>query len=82
MGFLVSIFIIYQPLARITLLNSLFLVANNDKYNETTRLSISYDILRASATRFRGFEECVKRYLYGHVKSSFSIIETNDWGEK
>ena len=67
------------PLARANLLSSLKKLSNNNKYDDTTRLVISYEILRAHAVQFRGFENCVKRYLFSHVRSSFHLVSPSDW---
>lgn len=67
------------PLARAKLLNSLKKLANNNKYDDSTKLVISYEILRAHAVQFKGFENCVKRYLFSHVRSSFHQVSSSDW---
>lgn len=67
------------PLARAQLLTALMKEANNDKHDETTKLNISYGILKGAATQYSGFENCVKRYLYNHVRSNFFIIDPKEW---
>lgn len=67
------------PLARAKLLTNLKDLASNDKYNDSTKLAISYDILRANSIQFSGFENCVKRYLFAHVRSSFHQVSPYDW---
>jgi hypothetical protein len=67
------------PLARASLLNALMSVANNNKYNDSTKLNISYDILKSYSNQFKGYESCVKRYLFAHVRSSFHIVSPVDW---
>ena len=67
------------PLARAQLLSNLKRLTTNDKYDDTTKLAISYDVLRAHAVRFKGFENCVKRYLFSHVRSSFHQVSPYDW---
>lgn len=67
------------PLARANLLGNLKDLLNNDKYDSTSRLNISYRILKANAIQFSGFENCVKRYLFSQMRSSFNEIEINDW---
>jgi hypothetical protein len=69
------------PMARAALLTSLTDIATNNKYNSNTKLSISYDLLKSYANKFKGFENCVKRYLYGHVRSQFHLVHPNDWGK-
>ena len=67
------------PVARASLLNALMNITNNNKYDDTTKLSISYDLLKAASTRFAGYEQCVKRYLYGYIRSSLQVIESDNW---
>jgi hypothetical protein len=67
------------PLARIALLRSLDDIKNNNKYNETTKLNISYRVLKGFSTRFVGVENCIKRYLFSHVRSTFNYVNPTDW---
>ena len=67
------------PLARAALLSNLKKLSNNNKYDDTTKLMISYEVLKAHATQFSGFENCVKRYLFAHVRSSFHQVSPSDW---
>lgn len=69
----------YLPLdARAKLMDALYTTLNNTKMNGTTRLRISYDILN-SASRFKYFRPCVKRYLGKHVANQFLYIHPEDW---
>lgn len=67
------------PMARARLMDALYTVTNNDKYNASMKLAISYDILKTASNKFAGFEQCVKRYLFGQVKSSFHFVNPADW---
>jgi hypothetical protein len=67
------------PVSRAQLMNALYEIANNQKYDKSMKLMISYKILKASATQFAGFENCIKRYLFGHVRSSFHYVNPIDW---
>jgi len=67
------------PLARLQLLKALDYTKNNDKYNETTKLAISYELLRRYSNQFKGHEQCIKRYLFSHVRSSFHLVNPADW---
>ena len=63
----------YLPLPlRARLMDALYDTANNTKYDESTRLRISYQILEKAA-KFREFRPCVKRYLTSQVSSKFFI---------
>jgi hypothetical protein len=67
------------PLARVQLLKALDDTKNNDKYNETTKLLVSYELLKRYSTQFKRNEECIKRYLFSHVRSSFHTVNPSDW---
>lgn len=66
------------PMLRAQLMDSLYNTINNQKYNETTKLTISYKIL-AGASRFKYFEPCLKRYLTSQVRSKFMYISPKEW---
>jgi hypothetical protein len=59
-------------------MDALYDRVSNKKYDETTRLKISYEILN-SASRYRYFEPCIKRYLYSHLQTKFLLIPANEW---
>jgi hypothetical protein len=66
------------PLARSALLDRLIIISNNAKYDDNTKLRVSYSIL-SNVAKNTNFKVCVKRYLYGHVRSSFYEVTPNDW---
>lgn len=66
------------PVYRARLMDALYDVLNNDKYNATTKLKLSYSVLQ-SASKFRYFKPCVKMYLYSHVRSRFTEIHVKEW---
>lgn len=69
----------YLPhIYRARLMDMLYDMVSNQKYNDTTRLRISYQLLN-SAARYKYFKPCVKRYLYSHVQSRFLLIPANEW---
>ncbi len=69
----------YLPhIYRARLMDFLYDMVSNQKYNDTTRLRISYQLLN-SAARYKYFKPCVKRYLYSHVQSRFLLIPANEW---
>lgn len=67
------------PGARASLMDSLKKLANNNKYNEKTKLNISYEVLSRYASQFSGFENCIKRYLFAHVRSPFHKVSPEEW---
>jgi len=67
-----------DPMSRLVLLDKLMDFISNDKYNDTTRFNLSYDLL-AGSRRFKIIESCVKRYLSSHIRSSLIYVEPNNW---
>lgn len=69
----------YLPLPyRAKLMDSLYTITNNKSYNETTRLSLSYEVL-SKASQFRYFKPTVKHYLTDHLMSRFLYIYPAEW---
>lgn len=66
------------PMLRAKLMDALYEVTNNERYDETTRIKISYNILN-SATKFSMFKPTIKHYLSSHVKSRFIYIAPAEW---
>ena len=66
------------PIIRAKLMDALYKTINNNKYNKTTKLNLSYNILK-SATRFNSFKPCVKRYLFNHVITPFMYVSPDEW---
>ena len=67
-----------HPTIRARFLDKLMETTNNDKYDETTKFKINYNILN-NAKRYKEFEPCVKRYLYSHLRSRVMEIPSDDW---
>lgn len=69
------------PEARINLLSQLLMLSGNDKIDSNTRINISYRILKSMSINLSGDYGIVKRYLYGHVRSSFNQINPEEWSK-
>lgn len=67
------------PAARASLMGKLKKVSSDDKYNDKTKLNISYEVLTLYARQFSGVENCIKRYLFSHVRSPFHKVSPEDW---
>jgi hypothetical protein len=67
-----------DPGTRAAILDVLMDYTNNKKYNETTRLKLSYQML-SSISRAAQIEPCIKRYLFDHVRSEFIGVEPSEW---
>lgn len=66
------------PVLRAKLMDQLHKITNNKKYNSSTKLVVSYELL-SKASRFKYFAPCVKHYLFNHVQSKFLRIEPKFW---
>jgi hypothetical protein len=67
------------PVLRAKLMDSLYTLRNNNKYDDTTKLKLTYQILK-NASRFKYFAPCFKRYLYGHVQGGqYLNVEIQNW---
>lgn len=77
-GFLALNLHYLDPYTRLALLDKLHDFINNDKYDDTTRFRLSYDLLSKSR-RFKMIEPCIKRYLFNHIMSSLIYVEPNNW---
>jgi len=67
-----------SPKQRLVLLDALSEFANNSKYDETTRLRLTYNNLKNLGKAYKA-KPCVKKYLFKHVDSRFLEISANEW---
>lgn len=63
---------------RAQLMDALYDVANNKKYDETTKLQFNYKVLN-NAAQFKAFKPCIKHYLNSQVKSRFIYVYPSEW---
>lgn len=66
------------PYLRAKLLDALMDTTTNKKFNENTRMKVTYQML-SSISKFKEFAPCFKRYLYSHVQSSYAMVDAEDW---
>jgi len=66
------------PQLRAQLMDALYSTTTNNKFDESARLRISYDILN-KASKFKFFAPTVKHYLGNHVKSKFVYMNPSEW---
>lgn len=66
------------PKYRAVLMDSLYTISTDKRYDEKTKLVVSYRLLKAAA-KFKWFKPCVKQYLLGHVRSPFIKIFSSEW---
>jgi len=63
---------------RAVLMDGLYQFVNNERYDETTKLKFSYELLNSTAkTKF--FKPCVKQYLKSHMKSQCFYVYPSEW---
>ena len=69
----------YLPLTyRAKLMDGLYDLTTNDRYDETTKLKISYNVL-SSAAGLKYFKPCVKHYLTSQLRSRFLYVYPSEW---
>jgi len=66
------------PSLRAKLMDALYDLTINERYDENTKLRLSYDILN-SAAKYRWFKPTLKMYLNKHVRSRFLLIDAVEW---
>ena len=67
-----------SPRNRIILMDSLTKIATDSKYNSKTRLAMSYSVLKG-LSKYNMIKPCLKKYLYGQVRSNFVSIDASEW---
>lgn len=66
------------PSYRVKLMDALYTIVNNNRYDETTKLRLSYQLLK-NTSQFRFFKPAFKKYLKRHVRSRFVAVAANEW---
>jgi len=67
-----------HPLIRAQFLDELYDITNNSKYDRTTKMNVTYQLLK-STSRMRFFKPCLKHYLSSQIQSQLLLIEPADW---
>lgn len=69
----------YLPLRqRAVLMDALYGLVSDQRYNDKTYLKLSYRVLK-NASRYKFFKPCLKKYLASNVKTRFMKIEPVEW---
>jgi hypothetical protein len=63
---------------RAKLMDALYDVASNDKFDESTKIKTSYGIL-SGASKYREFKPTIKHYLSDHVVSKLVYVNPVEW---
>jgi len=66
------------PTFRAVLMDKLYTISSDKKYDANTKLRLSYDVLKGAA-KFSYFKPTFKHYLASQVKSQFLKINANEW---
>jgi hypothetical protein len=66
------------PVLRAKFLDALLDTVTNDKYDDTTRMNIRYNILK-SVSGLRYYKPCIKRYLTSQVDSNMVMVQPTEW---
>ncbi len=66
------------PTIRALLFDKLMGIANNQRFDKSTKLKLSYQLLKG-ASKFALFKPCFKEYLPGHVRSKIIKIPPDEW---
>jgi len=67
-----------SPRNRVVIMDSLSNITNNKRYDSSTRLALSFRILK-NVSKYNMIKPCVKKYLYSQVKGNFVKIDANEW---
>lgn len=66
------------PKLRAVLMDSLYNIASDKRFDDKTKIKLSYQVIK-SAANVNMFKPCIKRYLTSHVKSKFIFISPIHW---
>lgn len=67
-----------DPISRAKLIDALHELTTNKRYDENTRLRMTYALLQSSS-KYRYFKPCLKRYLWAHTRSRLAIVHSDEW---
>ena len=63
---------------RATLMDALYEVVSNNRFDETTKIKASYSILNG-ASKYKEFQPTIKHYLSNHIVTNFVYINPTEW---
>lgn len=66
------------PTLRAKFLDGLLDNLSNNRYDESTRIAVSYQYLK-KASSMKYFKPCFKHYLTDHVRSRFAVVPAPEW---
>jgi hypothetical protein len=59
-------------------MDALYDTVSNNRYDDSTRLRLSYNILKG-ASKYKAYKPTIKKYLGSHVRSRFIEIKPVEW---
>jgi len=68
-----------SPMKRMVLLDSLYTIATDDRFDENTRIKMRYKLLANSKNLFSDATPCLKWYLFKYFKSRALEISADEW---
>lgn len=69
-----------DPKMRLALLKKLYSITNNDRFDATTKIRHSWELLSAlSRSNNLGIQNCIKMYRYDHMVSRFLEVPPTSW---
>ena len=77
-GFLGLNFHYLAPKHRAILMDQLKMYATNKKYDETTKLKLTYNMLKGF-TKIKRAKPTIHRYLTSKIKSKFVLVNADEW---
>ena len=77
-GFLGLNFHYLHPKDRAILMDQLKMFANNKKYDETTKLRLTYNMLKGFS-KIKRAKPTVHRYLNSKINSKFVLVNADEW---
>lgn len=66
-----------KPNERAIFLSKLMELERKDEYGNL-RIRFNYNTL-ISATKYKWFRPCIKRYYFAHIRSKYVLIDENEW---
>jgi len=66
---------------RSVFLNKLKDFRTNNRFDENTRLRLSYDLISSTRRLASSARPCIKRYLFGQVRSQFIEVVIGEWDQ-
>lgn len=66
------------PNLRLILLDKLYDLLTNDRFDEKTRFRMTYSLL-SGVGKYKEFKPCLKRYLFNHLRSQFIEVPADQW---